>query len=135
MRKSISAACVALLVASAAFAGEKESAAQSAALDWLSYVDAGEYVTSWSNAGALFKSKLTPHAWEEAASGARKPLGGLRSRKVKAAQYATSLPGAPDGEYVVFQFDSSFDNKTAGVETVTAVLEGGVWRIVGYFIR
>ena len=135
MWKLTSAACLALLAVTAAFAGERESAAEAAALDWLSYIDAGEYVTSWSNAGALFKGKLTPQAWENAASGARKPLGVLRSRKVKATQYATSLPGAPDGEYVVFQFDSSFDNKTAGVETVTAVLEGGVWRIVGYFVR
>lgn len=135
MRKVLSAVCLALLTVTAALSGERESAAQSAALDWLSHVDAAEYVTSWSNAGALFKSKLTPAQWEDAASDARKPLGALRTRKVKAVQYATSLPGAPDGEYVVLQFDSSFENKMAGIETVTAVLEGGVWRIVGYFVR
>lgn len=135
MKKLLSAVCLALFTVTAAFAGEKETAAEVAARDWLSYIDAGEYVTSWSNAGALFKKQLTPQAWEDAASSARKPLGSLRSREVKAAQYATSLPGAPDGEYVVLQFDSSFANKAAGVETVTAVLEGGVWRVVGYFIR
>ena len=48
----------------------------------------------------------------------------------------TSLPGAPDGEYRVFQFDTSFEHKQTAVETVTAVLEtDGSWRIAGYFIR
>jgi hypothetical protein len=59
----------------------------------------------------------------------------LRSRGARAAQRASSLPGAPDGEYVVLQFDSSFANKQVAVETVTAVFEDGVWRVVGYFIR
>ncbi len=126
---------LALLGLTTTFAGEQETAAESAALDWLSYVDSGEYVTSWSNAGALFKRQLTPQAWEDAASGARKPLGALRSRALKAAQHATSLPGAPDGEYVVLQFDSVFEKKAAGVETLTTALEDGTWRVVGYFIR
>ena len=135
MRKwllSISLACLAF---GTAFAGEKETAAEAAALDWLSYVDAGEYVTSWSNAGALFKKQVTPQGWEDAATSARKPLGVVRSRKVQAAQYSTSLPGVGDGEYVVLQFATSFENKAAGVETVATVLEDGVWRVVGYFIR
>lgn len=126
---------LAFLGLTSALAGEKETAAESAALDWLSYVDSGEYVTSWSNAGALLKKQLTPQAWEDAASGARRPLGAVRSRTLRAAQHATSLPGAPDGEYVVLQFDSVFEKKAAGVETLTTVLEDGTWRVVGYFIR
>jgi hypothetical protein len=34
-----------------------------------------------------------------------------------------TLPGAPDGEYVVFQFNTSFEQKSAAVETVTAIRE------------
>ena len=135
MRRFCSAMIAILLAVSVVHAGEKEEAAESAALDWLSYVDGGEYVTSWSHAGAAFKKQLTPQAWEDAVSAARTPLGALRGRGLKGARYATSLPGAPDGEYVVLQFDASFANKATGVETVTAVLEGGVWRVVGYFIR
>jgi Protein of unknown function (DUF4019) len=135
MTKLPAAAYLFLLAVSSAFAGEKEAAAESAVRGWLSYIDAGEYVTSWTNASALFKKQLTSQAWEDAASSVRRPLGILRSRKVKDAQYATSLPGAPDGEYVVLQFDSSFASKSAAVETVTAVMEDGVWRVVGYFVR
>ena len=60
----------------------------------------------------------------------------LVSRKLKSTQFATSLPGAPDGEYVVIQFEASFGNKRASVETVTPMLEkDGQWRVSGYFIK
>ncbi len=66
----------------------------------------------------------------------RKQVGALVSRKLKSAQYATSLPGAPDGKYVVIQYDSTFQNKRAAVETVTPMLDqDGKWRVSGYYIR
>jgi hypothetical protein len=46
------------------------------------------------------------------------------------------LPGAPDGQYVVIQFETSFENKHNAVETVTPMLEpNGQWRVSGYYIR
>jgi hypothetical protein len=57
--------------------------------------------------------------WNQALAASRKPLGGLLSRKTKTTKYATSLPGAPDGEYVVIQFTSSFVNKKSAIETIT----------------
>jgi hypothetical protein len=58
------------------------------------------------------------------------------TRKVKTKSYRTSLPGAPDGEYVVIQFDTSFVNKKAAVETVTPMMDkNGVWRASGYYIK
>ena len=66
----------------------------------------------------------------------RKPLGELVSRKLKSATFAKSLPGAPDGEYVVLQFDASFENKKEAIETVTPVREkDGKWKVSGYFIK
>ncbi|MDY6990555.1 MAG: DUF4019 domain-containing protein [Thermodesulfobacteriota bacterium] len=58
------------------------------------------------------------------------------SRKVKAKAYKTSLPGAPDGEYVVIQFDTSFEYKEKAVETVTPMMDkDGLWRVSGYYIK
>jgi hypothetical protein len=66
----------------------------------------------------------------------RQPLGALVSRQVKSAQPMTELPGAPDGHYVVMEFESSFANKKAAIETVTFMLEkDGQWRSSGYFIK
>ena len=64
------------------------------------------------------------------------PLGELISRTIKNSTYTTSLPGAPDGEYVVIQFSTSFAKKMQIIETVTPMLEkDGVWRVSGYYIK
>jgi hypothetical protein len=56
--------------------------------------------------------------------------------QLKSRTYSTTLPGAPDGEYVVIQYQTSFANKKASVETVTPMREkDGRWRVSGYFIR
>jgi hypothetical protein len=48
----------------------------------------------------------------------------------------TELPGAPDGQYVVMQFETSFANKKSAIETVTFMLEkDGQWKSAGYFIK
>jgi hypothetical protein len=69
-------------------------------------------------------------------AGVRKPLGAVVSRQVKSKTYTTSLPGAPDGEYVVIKYDTSFENKRASVETVTPMRDSdGTWRVSGYYIN
>ena len=58
------------------------------------------------------------------------------SRKLKSKSYSTSLPGAPDGEYVVIQFEASFENKKSAIETITPMLDkDGKWRVSGYFMK
>jgi hypothetical protein len=60
----------------------------------------------------------------------------VKARKVKSATFARTLPGAPDGEYVVIQFESQFENKAAAIETVTPMHDkDGTWRVSGYFIK
>ena len=66
----------------------------------------------------------------------RKPLGKVTSRKVKSKTYTRQVPGAPDGEYVVIQFETVFENKKAAIETVTPMLDkDGKWRVSGYYVR
>jgi hypothetical protein len=58
----------------------------------------------------------------------------LLSRKTKT--YMTSLTGAPDGQYVVIQFESSFEKKKSLIETVTPMLDqDGQWRVTGCYIK
>jgi hypothetical protein len=94
-----------------AWAAEKaEDAATKSAEAWLSLVDQGRYGESWDAAAKVFQGALTRDKWKEALGSARAPLGGLVSRRVQSAEYRTSLPGAPDGKYVVVQFDTTFQN-------------------------
>ena len=58
------------------------------------------------------------------------------SRKLQSARKLTEMPGAPDGQYMVMQFDTSFANKKSTVETVTFDLEKDEqWKSSGYFIK
>jgi len=115
---------------------EKQKAAIADAKEWLGLVDQGKYAESWTQAAAYFKNAVTQEKWLQALDGARKPLGELVSREVTDAVYTTSLPGAPDGEYMVIHFQTSFANKRSATETVTTMLEkDGKWRVSGYFIK
>lgn len=113
-----------------------EEKAVEAARTWLGLVDDGGYAKSWETAAQYFKKAVTEEKWKQALSAVRRPLGKVVSRKLKSKQYATSLPGAPDGEYVVIQFETSFENKKASVETITPMLDkDGKWRVSGYYIK
>ena len=115
---------------------QKELAALSAAENWLAIVDGEQYAESWKETAELFKTAVTLDQWEQSMRAVRKPLGRLVSRRLKAKTYRSSLPGAPDGEYVVIQFDTSFENKKAAVETITPMLDkDGFWRVSGYYIK
>jgi len=110
--------------------GNAESQALEAAKTWLLLVDSGDYGQSWKNAAAYFKGAVKKTQWEQSAKAVREPLGSVVMRSLKSTTYATSLPGAPDGKYVVIQFSSSFKNKADATETVTPMLDkDDQWRM------
>ena len=121
-------------------AGEEHGAAEkqavTAAESWLTLVDDGKYGESWDAAAEDLKKAVGKDALDKSLSAVRKPLGKLKSREVKSKEYRTSLPGAPDGEYVVIQFKTSLEHKESAIETVTPMLgKDKKWRVSGYFIR
>lgn len=114
----------------------KVKAAVVAAEEWLTIVDEGKYGDSWEESAQYFRNAVRQDQWEQSLQAVRKPLGDLIFRKVKAKAYKTSLAGAPDGEYAVIQFETSFENKKSAIETVTPMMDGdGKWRVSGYYIR
>ena len=134
--RGVAFAC-ALGWSSAAHAAESpEDTAQKAAESWLALVDSGKYAESWDEAAAFFKGATTREQWTQTLKGVRSPLGKLQSRKLKSRQYAEKLPGAPDGKYVIVQFDTVFEHKASSIETVTPMLDkDGSWRVSGYFVK
>ena len=115
---------------------DEERAGLDSAGAWLTLVDAGEYDKSWDQAASLFKESLSKDQWVQSLKTARTPLGKVISRTSASTTYATSLPGVPDGKYVVIKYDTSFENKKSAVETVTPMLDkDGKWRVAGYFIK
>ena len=115
---------------------EEIQAAISEANTWLQLIDSEKYSKSWDNTAEYFKNAIAKEKWQETLKAVRTPLGKLISRKVKSKQYRTSLPGAPDGEYVIIQFKTSFENKKSAIETVTPMKnKDNKWRVSGYFIK
>jgi hypothetical protein len=113
-----------------------EDTAVSAAQKWLTLIDAGSYSESWKEASAIFQGAVTEPGWENSMNTFRKLLGDLVSRKLKSAERMTEMPGAPDGQYVLMQFETSFINKKSAIETVTFMLgKDGQWRAAGYYIK
>lgn len=126
--------CLSLWVGYAA-AQDQDKAVATAAENWLSLIDAGNYSKSWREAAEYFRNAVSEEKWVHSLKAVRSPLGRLINRKVKSMSYATSLPGAPDGEYAVIQFETSFEYKQAAIETVTPMFENGAWRVSGYYIK
>ena len=119
-----------------ASADEQTDQAITAAKAWLGLVDAKQYKESWLEAAPFFKDRVSENDWVKMISLARGPFGDVKSRELKDAKYATSLPGAPDGAYVVIQFKTSFANKSDAIETITPMKDDkGAWRVSGYFIK
>jgi len=110
--------------------------ARKAAEAWLKLLDRGQYAKSWDEAASLFRDAMARDAWAGTVQKVRAPLGQVKSRKLRGAQYATSLPNAPPGQYVVIQYDASFEHRPAVVETITPMLDAdGTWRVSGYYVR
>jgi hypothetical protein len=126
---------LAILAAAVAYADSRESAAIDAANEWLALVDAGEFKVSWERAASLFQSAVSPSQWEASVTAARLPFGKFISREILSAELKRSLPGAPDGQYVVIQYRAVFEKKQAAVETVTPMIEGDDWKVSGYYIK
>jgi hypothetical protein len=113
-----------------------EKAAIAASSAWLSSVDEGNYVESWNQASGLFKAAVTKEQWQDSLKAFRIPLGKVLVRKLKSKQYTRTLPGVPDGEYVVIQYETTFEKKQSAIETITPMLDkDGNWRVSGYYIK
>lgn len=109
--------------------------AEAAALAWIEAIDRGDILEAWHLSSPLMQEIASPDALAKAIQAARGGMGSVIDRKLVDARRETSLPGAPDGEYIVLSFHARFENKQQAVETVTPRRENGTWKVSGYFIR
>ena len=110
--------------------------ATAAAETWLRQMDAGDYAGSWRETSASMQRAITEQARIASLTRVRRPLGKVVSRQLKQVQHTQSMPGASDGDSVVMQFDTRFENNQTAVETVTCMQEKkGEWKAAGYYIK
>ncbi len=114
---------------------QAEQAATEAALTWLELIDSGKYEESWEQAAVPFKNSTTAKKWANTVKPVMAPMGKLKSREVANREFMPALPGGTTGEFVVIQFKTTFENNKNAMETVTPMLENGVWKVSGYYIK
>lgn len=104
--------------------------------NFLKFVDADDWAGSWDAAGASFQDQATLEEWIGAIEPVREQVGELQSRKLLTVQRTSTLPGVPEGEYEILQYQSEFSGIDIGaVETLIMVQTSEGWDVTGYFVR
>ena len=115
---------------------DAEQAAVQIAETWLTLIDEGKYEESWDESSSMFKNSVTKEQWVETMKINRPQFGKVLQRDVKTKSYETNISGKPDLEHVVIQFQTKFEHKAKGIETITPAKDrDGVWRVWGYYIK
>jgi len=124
-------------VAAAADEEIDTSEAMGVANQWLVLVDSGRGRDAYGAAAESFRKGIEEQLkWEVAVDTVRNTLGGVVGRKLRSAHYTRTLPGAPEGEYVLIYFDTRFEKKALATELVTCEREkDGIWRVGGYWVK
>ena len=126
---------VALISAGISAAAPGDEPPAPAGEKWLSLVDGQEYQESWNQASSMFRGQVSQEQWVKALQRSREPLGVLVSRASSRVELATSLRGAPDGDYAIIHFNTAFMNKSVVTERLTLVKEDGRWQVAAYAIH
>jgi len=113
----------------------EEQAAQRQALGFLGYLDHGRFADSYAYTGMLIRSQLDREAFASQVEKARAGTGAVQARELIDAGYSTTVAGAPEGQYVVLHYHSSFVNRPDTVETLTLAMAKGYWRVDGWYIK
>jgi len=111
-------------------------AAETAAQEWLTLVDKGQFAESLEQAAIPFQLAVTKGTWEQAVKNARAPFEPFGARRRLMARYTTEIPNAPPGQYVLLQYQTSVAGGRQVVETVVPMFDAKRgWRVSGYFVR
>lgn len=132
--------CCGILAACTAGMSAQEKAVEQMGVkdadSWVGLVDSGQYAKSWEEAAPVFQAAVTADQWAATLKRVREPLGKVRTRIVQSATRTSKLPGVPDGDYVVILYETSFEHKETGQETVFLSRERDKeWRVAGYYIK
>jgi hypothetical protein len=100
---------------------------------WLSLVDDQKYEESWDQASSMFRNEVTKEQWIAALKRSREPLGAVGSRTRTRLEFSKALRGAPDGDYAIIHFSTTFNGKSA-TERLTLVKENAKWQMAAYGI-
>ena len=133
--KSVSILLALLLVAcDSAETTLHEEAARNTAEQWLAKADAGDHAGNWAMTTPEFQVQIRKEDWVARQETFYQQLGRPTRRELLAAKYTASVPGTPEGEYVLIQYRR--DARAGGpvLETLTMKRSGEKWQTAGYWV-
>lgn len=105
-------------VASAGAVALAQDQIDTKARSYLGQIDANHYDQAWTFMAPLFKDLNSQSLWQNRHQVLRDAYGPLVSRLFHRISYRQSYSNSPDGQYVIIQFKSIFQNKATATETV-----------------
>ena len=112
------------------------NAAVTASDEWLELFDDSDAAAAWETAAEPFRESIGKTEWTAELAGIHGTAGKKLSRKLMSTVYRTTLRQAPDGDYVVLQYESSFEKLKECIQTVIVVKEDdGVWRTMAHRLK
>ncbi len=103
---------------------------------WLRKADEGQYAAVWDASAPVLQATVSRAQWVDTMNAVRAPLGAVLQRTRRSSSFMRELQGMPEGDYVVIQYETVFENKTKSVETITPQrYRNGRWRVAGYYIQ
>ena len=116
------------------FSKAELSATPAAVQSFLTLVDSGKYSEAWPMVSKHVQALSGPTVWAVGMRGLRTAAGPLKSRNAIAAGPVPADNKMPaGGRYFAVFYDASFANIETE-EKVILSLEGGDWKVVGYFL-
>ena len=115
-----------------ALAGPAEDEAAGVGEKWLALLDDQKYEESWDQSSSQFRDQVNKDQWVAVLKRAREPMGAKVSRATARVDFVKTLRGAPDGDYAIIHYTTSFQNKNDVTERVTLVKEDGKWLAAAY---
>lgn len=106
-----------------------------AALRWLASLDANNFEACWNGLAPAVKGQVAKADFDGSLSAVREQYGSVRTRHPSKVTFTHAMPGAPDGDYVVLQYDTEFSKGARAVETVIPMRTADGWKVSGYFVR
>jgi hypothetical protein len=107
--------------------------AQAAASTWLASFDTGDGADNWLQSASVFKERVKQEDWEKKVDDQRTQFGRLKTRTLKGMGFTRQMDNAPDGEYFVMRYLSTYAKKDNVVEIVVPTRDrDGNWKIANY---
>jgi len=107
-------------------------AAQTAADEWLTRIDGGDFDGSWAAADSTLRAGISQEDWADQGIRARAWLDTLRTRRLQRAQYRDSTAQLPGGHPVVILEYASEYAKGPAREAVITTKRDTTWAVAGY---